>query len=73
MYKESKCRPTALNATDNHKPCRGSLGLLQIACFHKGGNKYDPEENIRIGYEVYKQAGYKFRPWTTCKLVKGCV
>ena len=75
MYKESKCNPTAVNTKDNHRVCMGSYNLLQVACIHykEGQDKKDIKTNIRLAYEVYQKAGNKFKPWTTCKLVRGCI
>lgn len=70
MYLESRCNPKATNLRDSHGRCKGSFGLLQLACVHKGGNKYDPKENIRIAYRVYQEAGNSFRPWSTYKKIK---
>lgn len=66
MWAESRCNPKAKNMRDSHRICKGSYSLLQVGCLHyKGENREDPKENIRIAFEVYKKAGYKFTPWTT--------
>ena len=69
MYAESKCNPNSVNRFDSHKKCSGSYGLLQLACIHKGGDKLDPKENIRMAYEVYEAAGGSFSPWTTYRAI----
>ena len=69
MHAESKCSPDAVNRKDSHGRCNGSYGLLQLACIHKGGNKLDPAENIRMAYEIYEKAGKSFRPWSTFRLI----
>lgn len=70
MYLESRCNPNAVNLKDSHGRCKGSFGLLQLACVHKGGNKYDYKENIRLAFEVYTRAGNSFKPWSTYKMIK---
>lgn len=70
MWLESRCNPNAVNLKDSHGKCKGSHGLLQLACIHKGGNKYDPKENIKLAFEVYTRAGNSFSPWSTFKKVK---
>ena len=74
MKLESGCNPKAINHKDGHGRCTGSYSLMQVACIHYkvGQNKLDPNLNIKIAYRVYKEAGNSFRPWTTCKKVKGC-
>jgi hypothetical protein len=71
MYAESKCSTKAKNLKDSHRSCKGSYSLMQIGCLHyKGENKEDPNENIRIAFRVYQEAGNSFKPWSTYKLVK---
>jgi len=71
---ESKCNPNAVNRTDNHKVCMGSYNILQVGCLHykEGQDRKDVETNVRIAYQVYKDAGNSFRPWTTCRKISGC-
>lgn len=74
MYHESGCKPWQVNARDSHRTCKGSFSLMQVACLHykKGQSRTDGVINIKIAYRVYQEAGNSFRPWTTCKKVKGC-
>ncbi|MDD3752887.1 MAG: transglycosylase SLT domain-containing protein [Candidatus Colwellbacteria bacterium] len=63
FYAESQLKPNAVNAKDRHKGCSGSYGIAQIGCvwFGKHGlnwdNWNDPETNIRVAYEIYKEQG----------------
>ncbi len=67
MMAESNGNPEAVNWRDNHKVCKGSFGLFQMACSHidsyglTSDNIKDPETNIRAAYLLYKQRGW--RPW----------
>jgi uncharacterized protein YxeA len=68
MYKilkaESSGNPKKVNYKDKHRTCNGSYGLMQLSCEHL--TDYDiwdswdnPEENIRVAYEVWKRQGYE--------------
>lgn len=50
---------------------QGSYGLWQIYLKahpeFAGENLYDPQTNANAAYQVYKNAGYKFTPWSTYK------
>lgn len=64
---ESKCNPKNHNWKDGHKTCKGSWNLLQVGCIHykAGESRDDIALNIKKGYQVYKEAGNTFCPWTT--------
>jgi hypothetical protein len=67
MVLESSGNAYAKNNKDYHYTgkCWGSYGLFQLACFR--GNLetlYDPKENIRLAYELWKVEGWK--PWGVC-------
>lgn len=71
MQAESGCNPQALNPTDNHRVCTGSMGLMQIGCLHAQTygvsveGLYDPATNIRIAYALYLEHGWQ--PWSAYK------
>ena len=56
MWCESMCRPEA------HNPS-GATGLLQVMPFHAHGRDlFDPETNLAVGLEVWRQQGW--RAWS---------
>lgn len=57
---ESGGNSNAANYNDNHGSCRGSFGLMQLACFWIP-NPTDPEANIAKANEIYSRSGWK--PW----------
>ena len=57
---ESGGNPNAVNMNDNHGVCRGSYGLMQLACFHTD-NPIDPHENLRVANRIYAEQGWQ--PW----------
>lgn len=67
---ESTSNSTAENWRDNHGSCRGSFGLMQIACFwfpyygySLSAYKHNPEVNMKLAYKIYKRSGNSFHPW----------
>ena len=60
------CDPTRhnLSATENHKTCIGSYGVLQVGCLHykEGEDRDDLATNVVVAHRVYLQQGYK--AWT---------
>jgi hypothetical protein len=58
---ESGGNPNAVNWTDGHNGCKGSFGLMQIACIHNANENTTPEQNMAMAYKIYKQSGWK--PW----------
>lgn len=61
MMAESRERPTVVNP-EQHRGCRGSVGLFQIACIHDDVEKLkDPYYNIDRAHEIWQQQGW--RPW----------
>lgn len=82
MFQESSCLPNSVNLnpkTENHKSriyprdypqgyCVGSFGLFQTSCTNM--IYYDPELNIALAYQIYKQQGW-YGGWkTSCGIVK---
>ncbi len=67
---ESSGNPKAINWKDNHRGCKGSFGLFQIACIHFGKysidetNWDDAELNIETAYQVWLKSGYN--AWHNC-------
>lgn len=57
---ESGGNTYAANYNDNHGSCRGSFGLMQLACFWIP-NPTDPEANIAKANEIYSRSGWS--PW----------
>ena len=57
---ESGGNSNAANYNDNHGTCRGSFGLMQLACFWIP-NPTDPVANIAKANEIYSRSGWK--PW----------
>lgn len=56
------------NATGRAVPSRPDRGLFQINDIHKGNawypsNIYDPLENVKAAYQVWKERGGSWRPW----------
>lgn len=59
---ESGGNPRASNLNDQHNGCRGSFGLMQIACIHTGRQpEYDPERNMQKAWEIYQRSDWT--PW----------
>jgi len=69
--RESNGNPTAYNpeSAAGTKPGSGSRGLWQIyGSAHPQYNNdsvYDPMKNAEAAYQVYREAGNKFTPWST--------
>ena len=57
---ESGGDANAANMNDNHGTCRGSFGLMQLACFWIP-NPTDPNANMAKAYEIYTRSGWQ--PW----------
>lgn len=57
---ESGGNSNAANYNDNHGSCRGSFGLMQLACFWIS-NPTDPEANMAKANEIYNRSGWS--PW----------
>lgn len=57
---ESGGNPDATNMNDHHGQCRGSFGLMQLACFHTS-NPLNPQENIRVAHQIWQEQGWQ--PW----------
>lgn len=57
---ESGGNTYAANTTDNHGRCKGSFGLMQLACFWIP-NPYDPVANMAKANEIYTRSGWA--PW----------
>lgn len=57
---ESGGNSNAANYNDNHGSCRGSFGLMQLACFWIP-NPTDPIANMAKANEIYSRSGWK--PW----------
>lgn len=53
-----------LSASENHRVCIGSYGVLQVGCVHysAGDDRDDLETNVRIAYRVWQKQGYQ--AWT---------
>ena len=49
-----------LSASENHKVCVGSYGVLQVGCLHyrDGEDRNDLKTNIAVAHRVYLQQGY---------------
>lgn len=60
---ESGLNPSAVNAKDTHKGCKGSYGLFQIGCIHEKNTEklLNVEYNIKKAHEIYTTQGWK--PW----------
>jgi hypothetical protein len=67
MKQESGCNPLAANWNDNHGSCVGSFGLFQVSCLN--GQLYDPGENVRQAFAMWRQSGWQPWSFTTCKIV----
>jgi hypothetical protein len=68
MVCESRGKSSAYNS-EWHYGCRGSYGLFQVACVHSKyvdslWDLYDPEENVRVAYEIWKKQGWW--AWKNC-------
>lgn len=65
---ESHGNANALNTRDDHGKCRGSYGLMQIACFwfpfYGYEITFDPQINIDIAYKIWQRQG-GFTAWST--------
>lgn len=57
---ESGGNSNAANYNDNHGSCRGSFGLMQLACFWIP-NPTDPIANMAKANEIYSRSGWS--PW----------
>lgn len=57
---ESRGDTYAANLTDNHGSCRGSFGLMQLACFWIP-DPYNAVSNIAKANEIYARSGWG--PW----------
>lgn len=57
---ESGGNTYAANYNDNHGSCRGSFGLMQLACFWIPNPK-DPIANMAKANEIYSRSGWS--PW----------
>lgn len=61
MWHESKGDPGATN------PRSGAAGLFQVMPFwwdHYGGDRYDPESNVRVARLIYGEQGFgAWSPW----------
>lgn len=57
------CDPTRhnLTASENHKVCIGSYGVLQVGCLHyrDGEDRNDLATNIAVAHRVYLKQGYE--------------
>ena len=70
IERESSGYKKAVNWDDYHPTCDcyGSFGLFQLGKVHMGEygynweNRFDPETNVRVAYEVWKLQGWK-RGW----------
>jgi len=62
---ESEGYAKAANWKDSHATCNGSFGVMQIGCVHEHtvDQLFNPEYNIRVAYELYKERGWT--PWST--------
>lgn len=55
----------------NHRNSNGTMdyGLWQINSIHgsilASGDKFNPADNARMAYQIWKDAGGKWRPWYT--------
>lgn len=60
------CDPTRhnLSASENHKTCIGSYGVLQVGCLHyrTGEDRNDLATNVTVAHRVYLKQGYN--AWT---------
>jgi hypothetical protein len=64
LIAESEGNPKVINHHDRHRTCNKSYGLMQLSCEHLTDYDIwdswdDPEENIRVAYEVWKRQGYE--------------
>ena len=71
MFCESSGNPKVYNP-EQHKGCKGSLGLFQIACVHSKyvnelSDFYDVETNVAVAYKIYQLEGWK--PWGCFKKI----
>lgn len=66
MQAESGGNPAATNHNTNGST---DYGLFQINSVHssilQSGNWQDPQSNINMAYQVYKNAGNSWSPWST--------
>jgi hypothetical protein len=58
---ESGGNVNAANWSDGHNGCKGSFGLMQIACIHGATPETTPEQNMQMAYNIYKRSGWN--PW----------
>lgn len=62
-FAESSLNLEAVNP-EQHEGCKGSIGLMQIACIHYEGDTDDlknPVLNLKIARKLYEKEGW--RPW----------
>lgn len=53
-----------LSATENHRVCIGSYGVLQVACVHfrPDEDRNDTATVVKVAYRVWQNGGYS--PWS---------
>lgn len=61
MVAESHASSTVVN-WEQHRGCKGSAGLFQVACIHDDIEKLkDPYYNIDRAYDIWQESGWE--PW----------
>jgi hypothetical protein len=59
--------PNAVNTAGNYPVGSRDIGIFQINEYWQGVNAkflFNPDINIRMAYQIYKDDGYSFKMWT---------
>lgn len=62
--------PKAVNTAGNTPAGSRDIGVFQINEFHQGVHSkflFDPQTNVQIAWQIYRDSGYSFRMWSCGK------